>query len=227
VPGHGSQEGAFSQARCGEDADSLAAADGQERVDGAYSGGQGRGDERPVERVNGRWGEWLDGGVQEGALVVDGVTHAVEHAADEGVADASEACVLTSDDAVAGSDACGDAQGHDDDVFLIEADDLAVNRGVAVAAGVDIDDGADGDGQVGDTDGQATDFGDSAPEFHGGGVVDQGDLFGEQGHQFNPAAIDGPERVGTSKGAVMSCLRACQGVWPGFGWGVRSRVFSD
>ena len=161
LAGDHAEQRALADARAGEDADALAAADRQHAVDGAHARLQRLVDQLALERVR-RLGSERHALLRfELALAVDRVAEPVQHAAEQARADVDAERAAERLHAAARVQPVHLAERHQQHAALVEADDLGEARSFVDQAG-DAAELAEPDVEAGRLDHQADDAGDPA-----------------------------------------------------------------
>ena len=159
VAGHHAEQRRLADAGTGEHTDALTAAERGERVPRPHTGRERSVDARPAQRM---W--WLALGRDavddaERRAIVDRYTHAVEHAAEQGVAGRHRDRVVIDVDACPDADSAEVTERHAAHPVTVDADHLA-DELVAVVAHSDT--GTDGELEPFDVEPQADHLGHSA-----------------------------------------------------------------
>ena len=124
VAGHHANERAFAHTRAAEDADALAAAHGEQAVDGTDARAERGADRDAVERLRSRTIERNSRAQSRTRTSVHGLAESVEHASDECVADFKLRHCAEALDRIAIADAVGGFDGHGEDIDSMKADDF-------------------------------------------------------------------------------------------------------
>jgi hypothetical protein len=131
MPRDHAQHGALADARAGEDADTLAASDGEQAVDRAHARLERTVDDLALERVRRFGGQRHTLDDVELALAVDRMPEAVQHAAEHPRAHVHTERATERLDGAARMDAIELAERHEQHTALVEADHLGQHGTVA------------------------------------------------------------------------------------------------